>query len=519
MNIKTKIVLIFAVSFAIVAVFGLTVGLDFWEARKDFDLLKVSDSIRSQVLELRRHEKNLFLFGDHDEITKMEEIFLKTESLIREGRRNVHREQMFSELQQSLEDYKRAFYEVTSAGQAFREALNSLQKENPSWESLGRIVASTFLSTPLPVLEALKNVFHLPEKSPAISLLRDIDIRQQTLRRSGEDIIHLSSELDREVRDRVQRMILMSETGIFIVFPLAFIIGFVFILVVIQGILRRLSELMNTISHADEGYFSPMPFPSGHDEVGTLIRTYNNMAEALRVRDQQLKKKEAELLHSKKLASIGTLASGVAHELNNPLNNIHLSAQMLHKQMGPTCPPIVHDVVEDILSQSIRVKKTVGDLLEFARYKDPHFDRIDVVEIVERSIRDVRRMGDTTGIHFTVQAPPRLEISADPLRIERMFLNLFSNAIDAMGPKGELTVELSPTGDASVKIVVRDTGSGIPADLLEKIFDPFVTTKDKGTGLGLSIIYNIVRNHHGRIDVDSREGVGTTFTIHLPREQ
>ncbi len=518
MSIKKKIILIFTVSFAIVAIFGLVAGLDFWETRKDFRFLKISDSIRSRVLQLRRHEKNLFLYGDHTETRKMREVFDETDQLIRQGMRNDRFRQITFKLKTKVREYKKAFRQIIESQSQFRNELLLLKKEKTEYAFLIPIIEDTFLTNPVQILKELRKFFSLPEDSRAVLLLRQIESQQRILRKTGEDIIDLSRELDRGVRIRVQNVLKTSETGILVLFPLTFIFGFITIFLVVQSITKRLNELMHTILHAGEGFFSPMPFPSGRDEVGTLIRTYNNMAEALKVRDLELKKKEAELMHSKKLASIGTLASGVAHELNNPLNNIHISAQILRREMGPNCPSIVHETVEDILNQSIRVKKTVGDLLEFARYKDPRFVQTNLVEIIQRTFNQVKRLTPTDRIHFTLDAPPMVELAADPVRMERVFLNLFTNAVDAMEGKGELKVSIS-AGEDSVRVVVRDTGRGIPGERMEKIFDPFFTTKDKGTGLGLSITYNIIKNHHGTIRVESTEGRGTTFSILLPRVQ
>ncbi len=378
------------------------------------------------------------------------------------------------------------------------------------------IMESTFLEHPEQIETLLKQFYSVSDKGSLLNHLRQINSKVKELRNTGEEIIDISREIDKSARYRVQYVIKASEVGILIVFPFAFLSGFIALFFVTQNIVKRLNELMVTIEKTGEGFYSPLPFPSGKDEVSTLIRTYNHMAEALKDRETQLIKKEEELIRHKKLAAIGTLASGVAHELNNPLNNIHLSAQILAREVKGSSEGIIKETVEDILSQSLRVKKIVGDLLEFAREKKPEKVSINLPELIKGVYNQVEKVYLSEKINFSLISPEEIYVSIDPAQIERVFLNLFTNAVDAMQGEGELVVRIYDDEDV-VKIEVSDTGPGIPEDCLDKIFDPFFTTKDKGTGLGLSIVYNIIKNHYGRIEVNSTEK-GTTFTIYLPRE-
>ena len=248
-----------------------------------------------------------------------------------------------------------------------------------------------------------------------------------------------------------------------------------------------------------------------------LIKTFNKMESDLIERDEELSRKNEELLQSRKLASIGTLASGVAHELNNPLNNIYLAAQILSREIEQeSCPPLIKETVGDISSQTLRVKRIVSDLLEFAREKAPELKRINIIEIISDVIEQMKASGEIDGMKCDLVSEDIIEMSADRHLMEQLFINLFTNARDAMEANGLFKIEVL-SQDNDVRIEVSDSGKGIPASDISRIFDPFFTTKDRGTGLGLAIVYSIIKKHNGKIKVKSEDGMGTTFTITLPK--
>jgi signal transduction histidine kinase len=239
------------------------------------------------------------------------------------------------------------------------------------------------------------------------------------------------------------------------------------------------------------------------------------MEDQLAERAAEIARKNKELIQTKKLAAIGTLAAGVAHELNNPLNNIYLSAQVLAKDPGEGCKPGVKDAVSDILGQTIRVKRIVGDLLEFARGREPRFQPVHLAGLIGQVYKKLTV--DSSRVRFNLEIEqPDFMLTADPEQMEQVFINLFTNAIEAMPAGGELSVSIRTSGEAAT-ITVSDSGKGVSRESLDKVFEPFFTTKDKGTGLGLAIVFNIIKKHYGEINVTSNEGKGTVFTITLPR--
>jgi signal transduction histidine kinase len=294
------------------------------------------------------------------------------------------------------------------------------------------------------------------------------------------------------------------------------LVGVGFLVAISHSVVRRLKLLTAVIERTGQGEFSvdALAEDKANDEVGVLVRAVNQMERGLAARDRELAAKNEELLQGRKLAAIGTLASGVAHELNNPLNNISLAAQILVRAL-PTAgaAPIVRETLDDILSQTQRVKRIVGDLLEFAREKPPELRPTDLVAIVREAA--TRAIPPGSAITFRLAGEPEARVLADEHLITQVFVNLIANAVDAMGAAGAVTVTVGRRGD-KVQAAVADTGRGIPADELPKVFDPFFTTKEQGTGLGLAIVYNAVRKHGGSVDVRSEPERGTTFTITLP---
>ncbi len=186
------------------------------------------------------------------------------------------------------------------------------------------------------------------------------------------------------------------------------------------------------------------------------------------------------------------------------------------KEAGDSCSLTARETVNDILGQTLRVKRIVGDLLEFARGKEPQLREVELNDLIMGAYKLVSTTTNTEDINFVMDTEHAgVIINADHEQMERVFINLFANAVDAMSGKGNLSVRINREGEF-IKIKISDTGRGMSADAVEKIFEPFYITKDKGTGLGLAIVFNIIKKHNGEIGVQSEEGKGTTFIITLP---
>lgn len=232
------------------------------------------------------------------------------------------------------------------------------------------------------------------------------------------------------------------------------------------------------------------------------------------------KKLQSQLVQSEKLASIGLLAGGIAHEINNPLGGILVFSQMILREMSPKDQH--YSDVEEILHATERCKAIVDNLLEFARQSPSNQDqskqKADLKDALETSIRFVTLGLRDQNIEVEWENNgDSIHVAADRNKIIQLFLNLMQNACQAMPNGGVLTLKAEKNGK-SVVVEVKDTGTGIPKEMQNKIFDPFYTTKDpgEGTGLGLAICYGIVEDMGGKINLESKENEGSTFRVTLP---
>jgi signal transduction histidine kinase len=230
----------------------------------------------------------------------------------------------------------------------------------------------------------------------------------------------------------------------------------------------------------------------------------------------ELKRTQAQLIQSAKLAAIGELAANVAHEINNPLTSVLGFASYLAEQVRTGQP--MREELDLIIEEATRARDIVRDLLNFSRQRDFEPELTSINSVVEQTVSMVRRQGSLENItvrEIYADALPAVEV--DVSRMKQVFLNIINNAVYAMRDGGTLTVRTA-LADSTVSIEFADTGVGIPLDHLDRIFDPFFTTKPavSGTGLGLSVSLGIVQSHGGTIEVQSQAGGGAIFTIKLP---
>lgn len=274
------------------------------------------------------------------------------------------------------------------------------------------------------------------------------------------------------------------------------------------------------------------------DEIGELAHAFNAMTSDLkRTKDElviwgnTLEKKvqekteaihraQAQLIHSEKLASLGRMAAGVAHEINSPLTGIVTFGHLLLKRFPPGTQE--HEDVEVIIDQANRCSNIIKGLLGFARASAAEKAPANINDIIFRSLNIVRNKADFFNIKLITDFDESLaSVKADPSQLQQVFLNMIVNAADAIDGKGTMTIttrNLTEKNEDFVEIVFSDTGSGISEEDMEKIFEPFFTTKPvgKGTGLGLAVSHGIIQDHGGKISVKSKVGEGTSFHIKLP---
>jgi len=273
------------------------------------------------------------------------------------------------------------------------------------------------------------------------------------------------------------------------------------------GELRKLVQTSQKVSQGDLSARAPVNVGG---EVGLVASSFNTMLDTLQ-------STQDKLIQSEKLASLGQLAAGVAHELNNPLATILLYADILRRE---SALDLQHQTdLETIINETLRCKQIVSGLLNFARQTQVNAQPTSVNDLIQELIEIEKRHTRYEKIVFNLELEAALPLAElDAAQFREVLLNLIHNAADAMPDGGKITIRTAAKPDDMIAVEVQDEGKGIPPEHLSKLFTPFFTTKPvgKGTGLGLAIIYGIVKMHRGQINVQSEVGRGTTFTISLP---
>lgn len=339
------------------------------------------------------------------------------------------------------------------------------------------------------------------------------DDQYGVIRSQGIKLVNTTSELVRKKRKKLSHDV----QGILFWFAFMpawfFIIGGILIFFQTRSILLRLTSLRKATKDLAAGEFKIIETNDVHsDEISRLVNNFNQMVVAL-------KQKQEELVQSKKMASIGTFSSGIAHEINNPLNNISLSADTLIEEFHSMDEDEVLEILNDIMIQTERASRIVRNLLDFSRARSTEMQPLDIRYVLNKTadlIANELRIHKIV-MHREIDNDLPL-ITGDMQKLQQVFLNLIINAEQAIGEYGTITMKAWVTDKGFIRTDICDNGPGISQENLGQIFDPFFTTREagKGTGLGLSIAYGIVKEHGGYIEVVSALGEGTSFSVFLP---
>jgi two-component system, NtrC family, sensor kinase len=430
------------------------------------DVSKLEES----VLELRRFEKNFFLYGDPE--------FLRTAL--------YHLVRVRSLLEKNMSALE-GLYSKQKV-QTFQEELNAYDK------------LMSECADPL----AKEKCYTNPESRSDY---------ETSIRRIGTSIADFATTVARRKRESIKQTMAVTVhlqlVGLLVVGVGLVAVG-AFLLVKVTKPLKLLEESTSKVA---AGRFEPIESLPEEKELRDIFDSFNRMARRLQEREEQL-------VQSKKLASLGTMLAGVAHEVNNPLSNISSSCEILLEELDDADKEFQRKILTKVLEQVDKARIIVLNLLEFSRHKEFARESLSVKEVIDKTVSLLRpQKPDNVKILTFVDAA--LRIYADRQRIEQAFMNLISNAFQAIEGDGEVRIRAFTDADGMVSVRIRDTGKGIPQADLPQIFDPFFTTKDvgKGTGLGLFITHDIIVRHQGSIRVESTPGKGTTFCVKIPAEE
>ncbi|MGI8786286.1 MAG: ATP-binding protein [Pyrinomonadaceae bacterium] len=292
------------------------------------------------------------------------------------------------------------------------------------------------------------------------------------------------------------------------------------VLLIVRTISRPLQRIaLAAVQVTEGGYGTKVDLRRSNDEIGLLAESFNEMSRKMANDIEQLRQLNEQLIRTEKLAAMGTLSAGVAHEVNNPLASISSLIQMMQSQTDLDAE--TREKLKLISTQIQRITQVTKDLMDFARVRPAAKSSVDINSVIEKSLRlasfDKSFQNLELKKDLSETAP---KVFADQDQLQQVFLNLFLNARDAMPSGGELFIKTSRSQN-EIEIEIADSGDGIAEQNLKQIFDPFFTTKPagKGTGLGLAVCYGIITAHGGRIEVSENDGRGTQFIISLPTEK
>ncbi|HET7393460.1 MAG TPA: ATP-binding protein [Candidatus Binatia bacterium] len=312
---------------------------------------------------------------------------------------------------------------------------------------------------------------------------------------------------------------------------LVILLSVLILIIVRRNVTRPINQLVQRVREIGRGRWEQRIEIRGRDEIAALAGEFNSMSEELNrsyskfLEEQQQKLKlERDLRHSERLASVGQLAAGLAHEIGTPLSIVRGRAEYLLRR--PRSSEELAGNLEVIRSQSDRITAIVRQLLEFSRRREPMFRSVDLSGLINHVgyLLEHQLLEKNLKVEIHVSPKPLL-IQADPDLLQQVFINLFANSLHALDRDGTIKIRAysasSVDGQGSVRIVFEDNGVGIAPEVIDHVFDPFFTTKDvgEGAGLGLAVTYGIIKEHGGEITLESEPGKFSRFVIHLPQGQ
>lgn len=463
-NIRKKVFLAFAIFIGISAIIWYRSYHSQYVLNQKLQIIERKNSLFNTILEARRYEKNFFLSFDKKNIEQ-------ALAYLREAENNLFN---------IISEYGK--YTLT-------ENLTDRMAEIKEYK------------------KGLLNLLQLQNNGTLVIPRDTVMLIQEQGRKITTEFEHIMANEGQFTRNLVEK----SQTIHLIALVPIVILSILVALFLVFNVSRPLKTIENAIKKIVNGDYENIPSISTGDEFESLVASLNNMIDELNRRNEQL-------VQAKKLASLGRLTSGMAHELIEPLNNTSKSLQILIEELEEDNLEFKKDLLINAEREVSRGRNIVKALLEFARGRSISFKWTNFEYLVSSSIQRIKAVLPDN-VKFNLEVPGNLQVCVGPERIERVMVNLILNAVQAMEDGGEITIKAYLQEDkGAFCFQVQDTGRGIPAKNIDKIFDPFFTTKEggKGSGLGLSIVYGIIEQHGGQISVSSEEGKGAVFTVSLP---
>lgn len=436
---------------------------DLRTAEKKFSFMEHAYQLDNIILEIRRYEKNYFLYGTPEALKVHQDYLDKAEATI------------------EIVDQQLAHLKVHPKIQELKVLMTSYRDNFYKLEDTRLLDPGT-----------LQNLV-------------------ETTRDLGKQMTDQSSLLLKFEREQLETIFHELKVRMSLWSAIAINLGILMPFITFFKIFRPLNIIKKATRSIAKGKFKKIEVLNTRDETQQVMEAFNTMVSELELRQDQL-------VQSKKLSSIGTLTAGVAHQLNNPLNNISTSCQIAMSDLEEGDTAMLAKMLKNIDQETLRARDVVKGLLEFSRSEKFKLRPTLLAKIVKRVVQ-LAKSEVPADITVEITIPEDLEVPMDPQRMQEVFLNLIINAAQAIEQQGTIIITAEADAAAGLAVIsVHDTGPGIPEEMQGQLFDPFYTTKEegKGTGLGLSVVYGIIQKHQGEITVCSEPGQGTSFVIRLP---
>ncbi len=436
---------------------------DFNTTEEKIEILELAYSLNNIILEARRYEKNFLLYNEKEAFQEnkrylAQAITTEKEILDKGGKLKVT--PLLKELDEQIV--------------AYETKMEQLSRQMPHDNG---------------------------EHSSIVDRLRD----------KGKQMTELTEKIVDFERNQIHVSLLVLKKQLVAWSAFALMLGILLPFLMILKIFEPLSIIKKATEDIALGRFNRIEVIDTKDEMQQVIEAFNIMV-------RELERRQDQLVQSKKLSSIGTLTAGVAHQLNNPLNNISTSCQIAIDELASGDIELLGRMLKNIDQETLRARDVVKGLLEFSRVQEFSLKPSQLSYVVSRAMRLVQSQVPSD-IDMVVEIPEHITLPMDSQRMQEVFINLIINAAQSIQGKGQIIITaLKDESADEIVIEVRDTGPGIPKENQGQLFDPFYTTKEEGqgTGLGLSVVYGIIQKHQGSITVQSEPGQGASFFIRLP---
>ncbi|MEO5362763.1 MAG: ATP-binding protein [Magnetococcus sp. DMHC-8] len=480
-SLRRKITLGYVAVSGLILTIALLAMLEQYQMESHFQVVSTVADFLDAVLETRRYEKNFFLYNQETDWVANRQWLASARRIFAEQMRNLDAVQpMVHDLERNLAEYGQAMGHPASAGQ----------------------------SDPLPSAD-----------------------REERVRHIGKELVTAAEGVARSEKQRLVHSLALHRQVFLVGITLLALMVLALGQVLTRVVTLPLREMEQTMRQIADGRLDRIELPARDREIHSLTQAFNRML-------MELKARQKQMVRSEKLASLGTMLSGVAHELNNPLSNIATSCQILLEE---TPEEGWHrELLTQIDSQSMRARDIIRSLLDFARDQPFRRQPIPLDLLVEETLR-LLSTHLLPGVSVVRHVTRHLLVEADHQRLQQALLNLIKNALDALAGSGEIIIAgqalFHPlvvsvdqphrlvagqmhacTRGPVTEILIQDNGMGIDPFLLPRILDPFFTTKEtgQGSGLGLFVVHEIVEEHGGCLVIDSQPGNGSSFRLYLP---